>query len=209
MIRQLQPNVMLRCRGIGNYGDYYTPEGFVPGSKENTHMPWMTIYPLASSFSYDKNPDRYKGAAWIIHNLIDAVAKGGSFMVGIGPDGMGRFHPKAITQLEETGQWLAINGKGIYDTRPRDTWKENDVLFTQTKDGKQVFAFVEKWPGTELTMESVIPERGSAVYLLGYDEPLQWSVTDKGVKIDIPNSLQKPENRPCSHAWAFQIRVKN
>ena len=25
-LRELQPNVMLRNRGIGNYGDYYTPE---------------------------------------------------------------------------------------------------------------------------------------------------------------------------------------
>src|SRR4029453_5666242 len=33
-IRTLQPDVMLRARGIGNYGDYYTPEGFVPGSRE-------------------------------------------------------------------------------------------------------------------------------------------------------------------------------
>jgi hypothetical protein len=23
---------MLRCRGIANYGDYFTPEGFVPGA---------------------------------------------------------------------------------------------------------------------------------------------------------------------------------
>jgi alpha-L-fucosidase len=30
MIRRLQPNIMIRCRGIGNYGDYYTPEQFVP-----------------------------------------------------------------------------------------------------------------------------------------------------------------------------------
>ena len=40
-IRELQPDVMIRARGIGNYGDYYTPEGFVPGSKSATAMPWM------------------------------------------------------------------------------------------------------------------------------------------------------------------------
>jgi alpha-L-fucosidase len=33
-MRELQPDVMLRNRGIGNYGDYYTPERVVPGSKE-------------------------------------------------------------------------------------------------------------------------------------------------------------------------------
>ena len=30
MMRKLQPDVMLRNRGIGNYGDYYTPERVVP-----------------------------------------------------------------------------------------------------------------------------------------------------------------------------------
>ena len=44
-LRKMQPDVMLRARGIGNYGDYYTPEGFVPGGKENTDMPWFVIYP--------------------------------------------------------------------------------------------------------------------------------------------------------------------
>ena len=32
-MRELQPQVMLRRRGIGNYGDYYTPERVVPGAQ--------------------------------------------------------------------------------------------------------------------------------------------------------------------------------
>ncbi len=32
-LRRIQPDVMFRNRGIGNYGDYYTPEAFVPGAK--------------------------------------------------------------------------------------------------------------------------------------------------------------------------------
>lgn len=38
-MRELQPDVILRARGIENNGDYYTPEGFVPSSKESTKMP--------------------------------------------------------------------------------------------------------------------------------------------------------------------------
>ena len=30
-LRKIQPEVMFRARGIGNYGDYYTPEKFIPG----------------------------------------------------------------------------------------------------------------------------------------------------------------------------------
>ena len=103
-IRKLQPNVMLRARGIGNYGDYYTPEGFVPGNPENTNMPWFVIYPLGRSFSYESDPAQHKGGRWIVRNLIDAVAKGGGFMVGIGPDAKGRFHPTAIENLRGSGR---------------------------------------------------------------------------------------------------------
>jgi alpha-L-fucosidase len=210
MMRSLQPDVMLRCRGIGNYGDYYTPEGFVPGKKENTNMPWMVIYPLASSFSYDKDAKKYKGAGWIIKNLVDTVAKGGNFMVGIGPDGGGRFHPKAIEQLEETGKWLEVNGAGIYGTRARKVWKQGDgIRFTRTKDGKQVFALVLKWPGEELTLESVKPAPDGKVRLLGYREPLEWAPAKKGIRVRLPEKLQSPENRPCKHAWVFQIETED
>jgi alpha-L-fucosidase len=102
LLRTLQPDVMLRARGIGNYGDYYTPEGFVPGSRENTAMPWFVIYPLSRSFSYEPDAARHKGGPWIVRNLVDAVAKGGGFMVGIGPDSDGRFHPAAIANLRDT-----------------------------------------------------------------------------------------------------------
>ena len=109
-IRQLQPDTMFRCRGIGNYGDYYTPEGFVPGAKENTDMPWMVIYPLAGEgiWSYEPDASKYKDGSWIVTNLVDTVAKGGNFMVGIGPDGTGRFHPTAVSQLKEVGAWLKV-----------------------------------------------------------------------------------------------------
>jgi alpha-L-fucosidase len=206
MMRKLQPDVMLRCRGIGNYGDYYTPEGFVPGNKENTNMPWMTIYPLASSFSYDKNGDNYKGAQWIIHNLVDAVAKGGCFMVGIGPNKKGCFHPKAVEQLEETGKWLQVNGEGIYNTRACEIWKEGETLFTRSKDDKTVFAIVEQFPENELTVEAVTPLKGSEIYLLGYSKPLKWKLKDGKTVISIPEELRDEANRPCKYAFTFKIQ---
>lgn len=209
MMRHLQPEVMIRARGIGNYGDYYTPESFVPGDKENTNMPWMTIYPLGKSFSYDKNECNYKGASWIIHNIIDCAAKGGSFMVGIGPNGDGKFHPKAVDQLEETGRWLKINGEGIYTTRTCEIWKERDTYFTRTKDNKTVFAFVEQWPGRKFTISSVKPKEGSKLYLLGYKKPLKWNMVENSVKIKIPRKLKSPKKRPCEYAWGFRIIINN
>lgn len=204
--RAIQPDVMLRCRGIGNYGDYYTPEGFVPGSKENTNMPWMVIYPLASSFSYDKTAANYKGTKWIIDNLVDAVAKGGNFMVGIGPDGTGKFHPAAITQLEAAGDWLKINGEGIYATRPVTQWKEGkNMRFTSTKDKKSIYTFTLVWPGKQLVITTVKPRKGSGIYMLGYDKPLVWKYTNNKLIVTIPAVLQAESARPCKYVWGFRI----
>ncbi|MCX6927999.1 MAG: alpha-L-fucosidase, partial [Verrucomicrobia bacterium] len=212
IVRQIQPDVMFRARGIGNYGDYYTPEGFVPGAKENTTMPWMVIYPLAGIWAYQPDASKYQGGSWIIQNLVDAVAKGGNFMVGIGPDATGKFHPKAIEALGYAGAWLRVNGEAIYATRPREGeyWKEGDAIrFTRTKDNRFIHAVALKWPGTRLVLSSVRARPGSDVFMLGVKEPLAWrNDDDLGLVIDIPDRLQDPAERPCQQAYAFKIEGK-
>ena len=210
-LRRLQPDVMLRNRGIGNYGDYYTPEGFVPGKVENTNAPWFVIYPLGSSFSYEPLPENYKGAAWIVRNLVDSVAKGGNFMVGIGPDGEGRFHPTAVSQLKDVGEWLKVNSEGIYGTRARERamWSEGDsIRFSRTKDGRTVYAHVLEWPGEKLLLRSVYPQQGSAVHMLGTSQALKWSRNNSGMEVQIPPGMQDASRRPCRFAWVFRIRVE-
>jgi alpha-L-fucosidase len=217
-MRTWQPDVMLRNRGIGNYGDYYQPEQEIPKGIESTNMPWMSICLLGKIFAYDPKAENYKGAGWVIHNLIDCVAKGGSFMVCIGPDEKGKFHPKAVEQLDEVGRWLKVNGKGIYETREREVWKENrkegNIKFTRSKDSKTVYAFVEKFPEKELAIESLTPKDGSEVRLLGYDKALEWRKADdtsggKGIIVTIPDELQSPEKRPCNYAWTFKLEPAN
>jgi alpha-L-fucosidase len=208
-LRKLRPDVMFRARGIGNYGDYYTPEGFVPGNKANSDTPWFVIYPLGGSFSYDPDASHYKGARWIVKNLIDSAAKGGNFMAGIGPDGNGRFHPKAIEQLRETGEWLRVNGKGIYATRAREgeLWKEGDhIRFTRTKDNKTVYAFSLERPAEQLVLDTVRPRPGSTIRLLGANIPLQWDY-DNRLTIHIPSATLNALPAAGQLAYGFSIDV--
>jgi alpha-L-fucosidase len=210
--RKIQPEVMFRARGIGNYGDYYTPEGFIPGSVENTDMPWFVIYPYGKSFSYVKNDD-FKGVAWIINSLTDIVAKGGNFMLGIGPDSTGRFDPLVIQAIKETGAWLKVNGEAIYATRPRkgNLWKEGDTIrYTRTKDNQTVYAISRSWTGRILRLRTIEPKQGSKIYMLGLAKPLEWKYDKKtGLEILFPAELQDESKRPCKIAWSFRISALN
>jgi alpha-L-fucosidase len=210
-LRNIQPDTMYRARGIGNYGDYYTPERFVPSGKEHSDVPWFVIDPLASSFSYDPDPAKHKGSQWVVHSLIDSVSKGGNFMVGIGPDATGRFSPEAIRQLKEVGQWLKKNGTAIYATRARegDLWEEGaNIRFTRSKDNKTIYTHCLAWPGEKLVLKT-IPTNPSKITFLGKPgAAVKWShnATD-GLVITTPDSLKDGLSPVESLAYTFVIEA--
>ncbi len=213
MARKLQPDVLFRERGIGAYGDYTTPECWVPDSAglsdKRVDRPWMVIYTLSPWFAYDPVGKNYKSAQWILTSLIDICAKGGNFQVAIGPDAEGNFHPEAVKRLEYVGDWLKVNGEAIYATRPRDgeLWQEGkEIRYTRSKDNKTIYTISTKWPGKRLVLDTVRPEKDSQIVMLGVNEPLKWTYSETGgLAIDLPENLQVEKNRPCRDAWTFKI----
>lgn len=215
IIRRLQPSVLIRQRGVGNYGDYRTPECYVPSDPRTAlaefDMPWQVIYPGGEVFSFRWN-DSYKSTEWILHNLIDIVSKGGNFQVGYGPRPDGTWDREIVDRLEETGQWLSVNGEAIYGTRPYHVFREGEhIRFTQSKDGRTVYAHVLHWPdarfdGGALHLTSVRARSGSPVRMLGLDHNFEYTQNEKELVITIPEWFRDPTKRPCDLVYVFEIQ---
>ena len=128
-------------------------------------------------------------------------------MMCIGPDPWGQFHPEAVRRLNYVGDWLEVNGEGIYGTRPWHTGRSGDCYFTRTKDSRHLYAISMKWPGLSLRLDGVRAKEDSIIRMLGDDAALEFSQDDAGLSIQIPERLQRAEDRPCEQAFVFKIEL--
>ncbi len=205
MGRRHQPGLIVVDRSVGTeFENYRTPEQQIPDKPLD--YPWETCMTMGNSWSYVPN-DAYKPAITIIHNLVDIVAKGGNYLLNIGPSPEGDYDPAAYERLKEIGAWMKVNGNAIYATRPVAPYKENNICFTQNKTGEvnaiYLAAETEKTMPATITIKGIRPSPKAVITLLGYSGKLKWKTVDGATVITLPEKLRK--NPPCSYAWTFRI----
>ena len=217
-VRNLKPDIIINNRvgkgragmqgmskGEGYVGDFGTPEQeILEGTSKFDWESCMTMNDHWGYASYDKN---FKSTETLIHNLVDIAAKGGNYLLNIGPTAEGLFPQESINRLKEIGEWMKVNAEVIYNSGSIKNYKETETLyFTTSNNKKNIFAIVTKWPGKSLQIKYIQPIQDSKIYMLGIDQPLEWTQdAEKGVIIQIPEELQIEENRPCRYAWVFKI----
>ncbi|WP_257666088.1 alpha-L-fucosidase [Parapedobacter tibetensis] len=208
MARKNQPGILVVDRTVaGEFENYVTPEQTVPA--QPLDIPWESCITMGNSWSYVPD-DTYKPARDIVHTLIKIVSRGGNYLLNIGPGPHGDWDPVAYERLEAIGKWMALNGDGIYNTRPIAPYSSDAFYYTQSKDQKHSYVFslseTEKVTVSN-TYRFPIPENFPVkkVEILGEDRALKWKTVGNEIEVSIPKKVQ--QNQSFNHAITFKLSV--
>ena len=210
-LRNLKPNLIINNRvgkgragmqGMNLYknaaGDFGTPEQEILEGTSDTD--WESCMTMNDSWGFKKADHNWKSSELLIHNLIDIAAKGGNYLLNVGPNAQGLIPVASVERLREMGEWMKINNEAIYATNSTKKYKEGDVKYTVSKDDNFVYAIVTKPVVGELVLHNVDLKRGSAIYMLGVNTPLKYKA-DSGGSLHI----EWPKELPCKYAWTLKI----
>jgi alpha-L-fucosidase len=191
-------------------GDFGTPEQeILVGASA---LPWESCMTMNDSWGFKATDENWKTTETLIHNLVDIVAKGGNYLLNVGPTAEGLIPEASVERLAEMGEWVGVNGEAIYGTRPWEHYQDGESIRYTYTGGDAVYAVSFGWPGEELVLHRIEPEEGSEIRMLGYDEALAWTFqagegeTGAQLTIDLPDGLQDESNRPGKYAYAFRIQ---
>lgn len=213
-LRNLKPSLLINNRigkgrsgmqGMNAYenaaGDFGTPEQEILKTASGEY--WESCMTLNKNWGYVKDDNNWKSAQVLIDNLVDIAAKGGNYLLNVGPTADGLIPQPSIERLAEVGEWLKINKEAIYSTKGLSTnYKEGEFIkFTQTKNEKNVYAIFNKADNNQIKISSVSPKKGSKIFLLGHKKPLTWKNSEGTTVIDLPESL------PGKHAWTLKFSL--
>jgi alpha-L-fucosidase len=152
------------------------------------------------------------------------VSKNGNLLLNFPLPNSGRLDDEELKTLDGITRWMVVNSEGIYATRPFTVYGEGpsthliggagfnegkkpdltaqDIRYT-TKP-QTIFAFVQGWPGTKLTLPALTPQAASqvrSVNLLGGASGLNFKQGTGGLEVTLP------EQRPAESDTGITLKI--
>jgi alpha-L-fucosidase len=157
----------------------------------------------------------YKNVGQVLRMLVDIVSKNGNLLLSIPVRGDGTIDDDEVAFLHGMADWMAINGEGIFGSRPWKVFGEGptqisggmfnegkvkytaaDLRFT-TKDGA-LYVFALGVPTDDIAVKalgrsSATTQPVSKIKLLGSDAPITWDQADDALTIHKPNQFSSQD----------------
>ncbi len=148
-VRKLDPTVIMNNRleawvHLKGYGDYQTPEQFVP--RGGYPGPWETCMTINNTWGYKRHDNQWKSARVLILDLIRCAAGGGNFLLNVGPTGKGVIPAPEAARLRTIGAWLKVNGDAIYGSHRSPFGKAKLPFGYATQKPGKLYLEIVHWP---------------------------------------------------------------
>lgn len=207
----IQPEVMV------TRGEITTPEQKTPGSP--IPAPWEACYTMGTDWQYKPTNDPHKDGTEIIKMLIEIRAKGGNFLLNIGPKPDGEIQIEQEALLREIALWSSVNREAIHNVRSWTVTHDGPTWYTASKDGKTVYAFItDPWeygqrrefvfPSVRGSKDTRVTELGHAGELIEYrrgaDASVRWEPTSLGLVV----SAVKGQRLYTDNKWPNPVVLK-
>ena len=116
IVKKNQPNALVAGRaghGLGDYksfGDMNIPEKNVPGL-------WESVDVTNDSWGYAWYDNNWKSPKRILANTISTIARGGTYMLNVGPAPDGSIPAETKYSLRTSGEWIKRYPQVVYKTK--------------------------------------------------------------------------------------------
>ncbi len=187
----LQPNIITNDRLHPEFpGDTRTPEQAVPERDAVDGQNWETCMTMSNSWGFKKNDNGWKSSSTLIRNLVKIAARGGNYLLNIGPKPDGTFPEESVQRLKEIGFWMKVNGEAIYGSKasPLNSLSWGECTMKELKNNTMLYLSVFDWPKEGILTVPGLKNKVLSVKLLANGTTLESSVTSDGLSIHIPES---------------------
>lgn len=146
-VHKYQPNCVINGRVMNKQGDFITmPDNHVPDVPIDT-LAWETpgtFYHTWGYKSWVKGDPVQKQVKTQIQKLCQIAARGGNFLLNIGPRPDGTVLPYEVEVLNGIGEWMKQNSEAIYNTGTTPFRKLNWGECTTRKN--KLYLHLFNWP---------------------------------------------------------------
>ena len=168
VVHKNQPGALVSGRAGHELGDYQTL-GDMEVPIINVDGLWESVDTTNDSWAYAWYDENWKSPKQILERLVACVARGGTYMLNIGPRGDGSVSARCATALRHAGDWIARYPQVIYDVQG-SPWKHSMPWGDVTQKDNALFLTVFEWPASgELYLPNIEQDVQEARLLLGSD----------------------------------------
>ena len=144
LVRKNQPRCLINSR-IGNGVGDYSSLGDMEIPPKNVKGLWECVATTNNSWSYAWYDQNWKSALQIAKNVISVVARGGTYMLNIGPRGDGSIPENAQESLLEAGTWIKNHSVTIYGASA-SPWQKAFSWGDVTVQNNKLYLHIYEWP---------------------------------------------------------------